>query len=333
MPASRSSSRSASESTSCGGSAFLIRSHSSLISGLSPSLSPSSSWIALSCCRRKWSRWALDSSLPTCSWIFVESSSTASCRERYCPSRSSRVRTLISPSRLCFSSIVNGRLEASRSASRPGSRVLIAATCSSSGICWLWSTIRWKKRLTWCTRASSSTPSSTTSSYGSTSPTRYGSVWTTLSSRARYCPWQTIRVEPSGNLSIFRTMPTQTIGNRSSIPGASFSGCNWLTRATIRSPIIASSISRMPLGRLITSGTTVCGNTTSDRNGNSGSLQIPIACPSEWSPSTMICPASTTARPMAPDSSRPNSGLRTRFGLFDRLRLEFMRGFSEVLRG
>ena len=37
-------------------------------------------------------------------------------------------------------------------------------------------------------------------------------------SRARYCPWQTIRVEPSGNLSILRTVPTQTVGNRSSSP-------------------------------------------------------------------------------------------------------------------
>ena len=82
----------------------------------------------------------------------------------YWPSRSSRARTLISPSSVCFSSIENGRLEPSRSASRPGSRVFIAATWSSSGICWLWSTIRWKRRLTWWTRASSSTPSSTTSS-------------------------------------------------------------------------------------------------------------------------------------------------------------------------
>ena len=162
---------------------------------------------------------------------------------------------------------MNGRLEASRSASRPGSRVLIAATCSSSGICWLWSTIRWKNRFTWCTRASSSTPSSTTSSYGSTSPTRYGSVCTTLNSRARYCPWQTIRVEPSGNLSIFRTSPTQTVGNRSSIPGASVSGMQLADQRDHPLADHASSISRMPLGRLMTSGTTVWGKTTSDRNG------------------------------------------------------------------
>ena len=60
----------------------------------------------------------------------------------------------------------------------------------------------------------------------------------------------------------------------------------------MRSPTMASSISRMPLGRLTTSGTTVWGKTTSDRNGSSGSRQIPIACPSGRSPSTMICPAS-----------------------------------------
>ena len=31
-------------------------------------------------------------------------------------------------------------------------------------------------------------------------------------SRARVCPWQTIRVEPSGNFSILRTVPTQIVG-------------------------------------------------------------------------------------------------------------------------
>ena len=59
MPASRSISRSASARTSSGGLAFLIRSQSSSSSGFSPSPSPSSSWIALICWRRKWSRWAL----------------------------------------------------------------------------------------------------------------------------------------------------------------------------------------------------------------------------------------------------------------------------------
>ena len=32
------------------------------------------------------------------------------------------------------------------------------------------------------------------------------------SSRARKIPWQTTRVEPSGNLSILRTLPTQMVG-------------------------------------------------------------------------------------------------------------------------
>ena len=41
----------------------------------------------------------------------------------------------------------------------------------------------------------------------------------------------------------------------------------------------ASSISRMPLGRLITSGTTVWGKTTSDRNGRSGSAADPHRLP------------------------------------------------------
>ena len=86
---------------------------------------------------------------------------------------------------------------------------------------------------------------------------------TTLTSRAGFDPAhnpsRTVR-----NLSILSTVPTQIVGERSVIPGSSTSGCNWLTSPTNRSPIKTSSTSRIPLGRLITSGTTVCGNTTSD---------------------------------------------------------------------
>ena len=55
-------------------------------------------------------------------------------------------------------------------------------------------------------------------------------------------------------------------------PGRLGLGMELADQADHRSPIMQSSISRMPLGRLTTSGTTVWGKTTSDRNGKSGML-------------------------------------------------------------
>ena len=61
------------------------------------------------------------------------------------------------------------------------------------------------------------------------------------------------------------------------MPGSSISGWRWVTRPTILSPTRTSSISRMPAARLTTSGTTVCGKTTSDRKGSSGTRSAPAA--------------------------------------------------------
>ena len=195
------------------GSAVLIRSQSSATSGFSLSLSPSSSWIALICWRRKWSRWALVSSEPTCSWILVESSRTASCRERILPEplqpgpdvdlaqqllllldreRQARGQQVGQPARLAgvhrrdlqllgnLLALVDHPLEEPVDVMHQGVELdpflddlLAAARPRRSG-------------------TARSAPRST--------------------SRARYCPWQTIRVEPSGNLSILRTVPTQTVG-------------------------------------------------------------------------------------------------------------------------
>ncbi len=65
---------------------------SSSISACSGSPSPSSSWIAFSCWRRKNSRWPFSSSDCTCDWIFVPSSNTSSSRLRI--SETSRRRSL-----------------------------------------------------------------------------------------------------------------------------------------------------------------------------------------------------------------------------------------------
>ena len=79
---SRPSSRSACLRGSSGSSAASIRSRSSVISACCSSASPSSSWIAFICWRRKNSRWPLSISDSTCDWILVPRRTTSSSRVR-----------------------------------------------------------------------------------------------------------------------------------------------------------------------------------------------------------------------------------------------------------
>ena len=76
-----------------------------------------------------------------------------------------------------------------------------------------------------------------------------------------------------GELDILRIRPTQTTGYRSSIPGASGLGMKLADQPD--HPLAHHAVVNQanPLGRLTTSGTTVCGNTTSDRNGSKGIRQ------------------------------------------------------------
>ena len=90
---SRASSRSAAFRASSGRSSDSSRSRSSLISACSASPSPSSSWIAFSCWRRKNSRWPFSISDWTCDWIFVPSSRTSSSRFRIVETARSRSST------------------------------------------------------------------------------------------------------------------------------------------------------------------------------------------------------------------------------------------------
>ena len=80
---SRCSSRPAAFSTSSGSvPSASSRSRSSATSACSGSASPSSAWIAFSCCRRKYSRWPFSISDCICDWIFEPSSKTSSSRLR-----------------------------------------------------------------------------------------------------------------------------------------------------------------------------------------------------------------------------------------------------------
>ena len=97
------------------------------------SLSPSSSWIAFSCWRRKYSRWPLSSSDWTCDWIFEPIATTSSSRARISESRRSRLETSSSSSSSCFSSVVQPQGAGDQVASALGSSTLATITCSSSG--------------------------------------------------------------------------------------------------------------------------------------------------------------------------------------------------------
>ncbi len=111
------------------------------------------------------------------------------------------------------------------------------------------------------------------------------------------------------------------------MPGASVSGWSWLTRPTIRSPTMQSSISRIPLGRLITSGTTVWGKTTSDRKGSKGMRHGCNGGLSSRSDSTMSCPESALDRPASATRVPSCPSFRGFFARFLRERMDL---FSEI---
>ena len=95
--------------------------------------SPSSSWIALSCWRRTYSRWPLSISDWTCDWIFVPIEMTSSSRASSSTRRRSRLATSTSSSSACFSSVFSRSEPAIRWLSATGSSMLATASCSSSG--------------------------------------------------------------------------------------------------------------------------------------------------------------------------------------------------------
>ena len=107
--------------------------------------SPSSFWMALSCSRRKYSRWFLPTSDCTCDWIFEPSSRTSSSLISSRLSRSRRARTSSVCSTSCLVSVRDGA-EARGDEVRqpPGSVMFEASACRSSDISGDSETICWK---------------------------------------------------------------------------------------------------------------------------------------------------------------------------------------------
>ena len=129
----RDSSRVAALYTSSGSPASSIRARSSVSSACCSSPSPSSSWIAFSCWRRKNSRWPFSISDCICDWMRLPSSSSSSSRFRRRSSSRSRSSTFSSSRSCCFSSVLIRRSEATKLTRAVGSSTLASAICSSSG--------------------------------------------------------------------------------------------------------------------------------------------------------------------------------------------------------
>ena len=96
------------------------------------------------------------------------------------------------------------RLEAMKSASRPGSVMLMASVCRSSDISGDSETICWKLvlMLRWSASISSLSLSPTTSGISVTRACRYGRDVVISSRRTRVTPWTMMRRLPSGSLNI-----------------------------------------------------------------------------------------------------------------------------------
>ena len=202
---SRASSRSAALRTSSGNSSESSRSRSSFTSACSGSASPSSSWIAFSCWRRKNSRCPSSSCDCTCDWIFVPSSKTWSSRLRIFETSRSRSSVSASSRISCFSSVFSRSVEATRLQRLLASSTFAAAIESSSGRYGARPMIRPKRPWAFRSSASSSRVSSASSGRGEKRATRYGSPATGSSSRIRRRPWTRIRSVPSGTRIILCT--------------------------------------------------------------------------------------------------------------------------------
>ncbi len=161
--------------------------------------------MAFNCSRRKYSRWFFPTSDCTCDWIFEPSSRTSSSLIRMRLRLSIRARTSSVSSTSCFTVVpIVLRLEAMKSASRPGSAMFIASVCRSSERSGESDTTFWKLLLMFRCSASISRWSSSlrSSAVVDTLARRYGRSATISSSRMRASPWTMSRRLPSGSRNI-----------------------------------------------------------------------------------------------------------------------------------
>ncbi len=217
--------RSTSSITGFGIFALIAFSRSCATSSPSSLPSPSSDWIAFSCWRRKYSRWLRSISPFACDEIsccmvrtsssFVISSWTR--RSRSSGSSASRIA--------CAPSTLRSRLEAVRSASRPGSSMLLAITITSGEMGLPRFCDFSSAALTLRINASvSSEPFSASGSLTtSIRACMCGSPSSNDTMRARDSPCTSTRIRPSGSFSMRMIRATVPTEKTSSAPGSSSS--------------------------------------------------------------------------------------------------------------
>ena len=148
------------------------------------------------------------------------------------------------------------RLEAMKSASRPGSAMFDASVCRSSDSSGDSDTTCWKFVLMLRSSASISRRSAslTASTAGVTRARRYGRVSVTSSSVRRASPWTISRRLPSGSLNILWMWLAVPTPYRSACCGSSTDASRWVKTPISLPAEIASSISRTELSRATASG-------------------------------------------------------------------------------
>ena len=107
-------------------------------------------------------------------------------------------------------------------------------------------------------------------STGKTVATKCASPSVMVLTLARCCPSTRTFTVPSGNFSICKMVDTQPTSNISVASGSSLAAVFCATSIMRRSVSMALSSALMLLGRPTKSGMTMCGKTTTSRNGNIG---------------------------------------------------------------
>ena len=237
--------------------------------------SPSSCWIARTCCRRKYSRCERSISPRACEEISCCIVSTVISLARLSLTRRSRSIALVDSRIRCASSSFRSRLEAARSESLAGSSRFAAMTMTSCEIALPSETDFSMFCLTLRSRASCSGGSSLAVS-GSSSRVilafRYGSSERIESMRARDRPCTSSRIRPSGSFNMRMMAATVPTPNRSSGRGVSLVASRCATSMMIRCSASAASTAVIDFSRETESGRMMKGKTTTSFNGRTGRM-------------------------------------------------------------
>src|SRR5258706_1032224 len=164
------------------------------------------------------------------------------------------------------------RLDAMKSARRPGSVMFDASVCRSSDSSGESDTTCWKFVLILRASASISNGSASLVPWAAavTRARRYGSVATSDSRVSRASPWTISRKLPSGSLNILWMCVAVPTEYRSASAGSSTAASRCVKTAISFPLAIASSISRTELSRATASGMNELGNSTVSRSGRIG---------------------------------------------------------------